>query len=53
VRLREGSLLEFVVRFVGTGPIIELAEIPEIPPVSRVGGRLLGRYWYNTDFGGR
>jgi hypothetical protein len=50
VRLREGSLLEFVVRFVGKGPIIELAEIP---PVHLVGGRLLGRYWYNPNFGGR
>lgn len=50
VRLRESCLLEFVVRFVRTGPIILLATTP---PVTVVGGRLLGRYWYSTVFGGR
>jgi len=50
IRLREGSLTELVVRFVGEGSIVE---VRDLPPVLRVGGRLLGRYWYNTDFGGR
>ncbi len=50
VRIREGSLVELVVRFVGSGPIIELTHTP---PVTLVGGRLLGRFWYNTEFGGR
>jgi len=50
IRLREGSLTELVVRFVGTGSIVEATDLPT---VQQVGGRLLGRYWYNTDFGGR
>lgn len=48
VRLKEGSLTELVVRFVG-GTIF----LSTLPTVSQVGGRLLGRYWYNTSFGGR
>jgi hypothetical protein len=50
IRLKEGSLTELVVRFVGSGSIVELRDLP---PVQQVGGRLLGRFWYNTDFGGR
>jgi hypothetical protein len=50
IRLREGSLTELVVRFVGAGSIVELRDLP---PVQQVGGRLLGRFWYNTNFGGR
>ena len=50
LRLREGSLTELVVRFVGEGSIVLVRDLPQ---VQRVGGRLLGRYWYNTDFGGR
>ena len=49
VRLREGCRLELVVRF--TGPVIEIRATPT--PVTRVGGRLLGRFWYNPAFGGR
>ena len=49
LRLREGSLTELVVRFVGPDFVIEAASLPT---VQRVGGRLLGRYWYNTKFGG-
>jgi hypothetical protein len=41
LRLEEGSLLELAVRGVGPGGAI-----------ARVGGRLLGRYWYNTEHGG-
>jgi hypothetical protein len=48
VRLREGCLLEFVARFVPTaGGSIPLLLTPKL-----VGGRLLGRYWYNRAFGG-
>ena len=50
IRLREGSLTELVVRFVGEGSTVPVRDLPQ---VQRVGGRLLGRYWYNTDFGGR
>lgn len=50
VRLQEGCLTELVVRDVGSGVVLlAAADIP----VTRVGGRLLGRYWYNTAFGGR
>jgi hypothetical protein len=49
IRLREGGLLEFVVRFTG-GSIIGFS--PSTIPVTRVGGRLLGRFWYNPAFGG-
>jgi hypothetical protein len=47
IRLREGCLLEFVVRF-KPAPIIVFSST-----VNRVGGRLLGRYWYNAAFGGQ
>jgi len=50
IRLREGSLTELVVRFVREG---STEPVRDLPQVQRVGGRLLGRYWYNTDFGGR
>jgi hypothetical protein len=49
VRLREGCLLELVVRVTGTGSVIFLSPVA---PVTRVGGRLLGRFWYNAAFGG-
>jgi hypothetical protein len=43
MRLSEGAHLELVVRNVGvTGE----------DRLRFVGGRLVGRYWYNTDFGG-
>jgi hypothetical protein len=41
LRLEEGCALEFAVRNVGSSR-----------GVAKVGGRLLGRYWYNTDHGG-
>jgi hypothetical protein len=50
VRLREGCTLEFVVRFKGS-VVVEFN--PLATPVTRVGGRLLGRFWYNAAFGGR
>ncbi|MGH9219812.1 MAG: hypothetical protein ACRD1W_10955 [Vicinamibacterales bacterium] len=50
LRLKEGSLTELVVRFVGPD-VVPLLSGPL--PVQQVGGRLLGRYWYNTNFGGR
>jgi hypothetical protein len=47
LRLEEGCLVEFVIRNVdvpvGVGDPREL---------TRVGGRILGRYWYNTVYGG-
>ena len=49
LRLREGSLTELVVRFVGPDELT----LREAPLVTQVGGRLLGRFWYNTKFGGR
>ncbi len=50
LRLKEGSLTELVVRFVGPD-VVPLLSGPL--PVTQVGGRLLGRFWYNTNFGGR
>ena len=49
VRLSEDCLLEFVARFVPpAGGSILLV----LTPPTLVGGRLLGRYWYNSAFGG-
>ena len=50
IRLREGCRLEFVVRFKASPNIVF---ITTAAPVERVGGRLLGRFWYNRAFGGR
>ena len=42
IRLEEGAVVEFAVRgLAASGP----------PSVSRVGGRILGRYWYNPVYG--
>jgi hypothetical protein len=41
LRLEEGCVVEFVVRNVGAEDKLE-----------KVGGRILGRYWYNTIYGG-
>lgn len=43
LRLEEGCTLRFVVRRVAATVAVEL---------SQVGGRLLGRSWYNTIYGG-
>jgi hypothetical protein len=54
LRLEEGCLVELVVRYVGTAePIGPGEESFESGTVQKVGGRLLGRYWYNTLYGGR
>lgn len=60
VRLQEGSLTEFVVRNVAPEIEIEIRRaepagrvVSRDIPITKVGGRLLGRYWYNTAFGGR
>jgi hypothetical protein len=50
IRLREGCLLELVVRFTGSSSVVLISTGQ---PVTRVGGRLLGRFWYNPVFGGR
>jgi len=44
LRLEEGCVVRLVVRRV-------LPDPPEIP-LSEVGGRIMGRYWYNTIYGG-
>jgi hypothetical protein len=41
LRLEEGCKVEFAVRRMGS-----------IPKQLKVGGRILGRYWYNTIYGG-
>ena len=43
LRLQEGSVVEFVVR--RTGPVQDKV-------VTKIGGRILGRYWYNSNYGG-
>jgi hypothetical protein len=43
LRLEEGCTLRFVVRRTAD---------PAEPVLTRVGGRLQGRYWYNTIYGG-
>jgi len=53
IRLREGSLTELVVRFVGSSTPNPEILLLSLPPVQQVGGRLLGRFWYNPNFGGR
>jgi hypothetical protein len=45
IRLDEDSTLEFVVRGVGD------AEMSCDEPVKRVGGRIVGRFWYNAAYG--
>jgi hypothetical protein len=42
LRLEEGCILEFAIRNVGAQPTEE----------DLVGGRILGRYWYNDIYGG-
>lgn len=41
LRLEEGCTVEFVVRNIGASSLLQA-----------VGGRILGRHWYNTDYGG-
>lgn len=43
LRLEEGCRVELAVRRVGGDPD---------RPIAKIGGRLLGRYWYNTRHGG-
>jgi hypothetical protein len=45
LRLEEGCMLRFVVRKTTAADETEV-------PLSKVGGRLLGRSWYNTIYGG-
>jgi hypothetical protein len=45
VRLEEGCTVRLVVRKVSPAGEQEI-------PLKQVGGRLLGRYWYNTIYGG-
>ena len=41
IRLDESATIEFIVRRISNGA----------PDVHEVGGRILGRYWYNTIYG--
>lgn len=41
LRLEEGCVVDLVVRNVGGGGVL-----------TQVGGRITGRYWYNTTYGG-
>jgi hypothetical protein len=45
LRLEEGCLVELVIKNINTQP-----SQPEF--LSQVGGRLMGRYWYNRIYGG-
>jgi hypothetical protein len=44
IRLEEGSTVELVARWMDS--------VNPPPAGARVGGRIIGRYWYNTEFGG-
>lgn len=46
VRLDEAAIVEFAVR----GAVSPAPGVPA-DPVSRVGGRIVGRYWYNPVYG--
>lgn len=48
IRLDEGVRLEFVIRRLATRPA---GAAESTPPVTRVGGRIVGRYWYNAAYG--
>lgn len=51
LRLDEGAAVEFVVR--GIADVSPVADRPvvENPAPTRVGGRIVGRYWYNAAYG--
>jgi hypothetical protein len=40
IRLAESAVVEFVVRVTKT-----------VPTITRVGGRIVGRFWYNSAYG--
>jgi len=40
IRLDDNAVLEFIVRVIGPPPAV-------LPAVTRIGGRIMGRYWYN------
>lgn len=46
LRLSDGATVEFIVRCTGDAP-------PPGDPlhIAKVGGRIVGRYWYNPEFG--
>jgi hypothetical protein len=50
LRLEDGCLVELVVRNVAPTSIVLFSTAA---PVTKVGGRLLGRYWYNPLYGGK
>jgi hypothetical protein len=48
IRLPEGALVEFVARRVGTAD----PGYGDLNGVNLIGGRIVGRYWYNVAYGG-
>lgn len=48
IRLPEGALIEFMARRLATAP----AGIGDLDGVNLIGGRIVGRYWYNPSYGG-
>jgi hypothetical protein len=51
VRLDEGTTVEFVVRGVAEVSATDDRPVVENPSPRRVGGRIVGRYWYNAAYG--
>jgi hypothetical protein len=51
LRLDEDSTIEFVAR--GVVDDGRLTGTPAVGPITVVGGRILGRFWYNECYGGR
>lgn len=55
IRLDDSAAIEFIVRGVTIDlkDRIEVEEVedPERPEVKKVGGRIVGRYWYNPAYG--
>lgn len=49
IRLTEGALIEFIARRAG---LASAEDIKALKNVTRIGGRIVGRYWYNRAYGG-
>ena len=51
LRLDEGATIEFVVRGVTDVSVAADGPAVENPSQRRIGGRIVGRYWYNAAYG--
>ena len=51
IRLDESSTVEFVVRGVTNDPASDGAPETASEPIARIGGRIIGRFWYNASYG--